>query len=141
MVQGAITISFCAFSAQIRSQRKANPQVVQCTNGLQSNQRSPSISDKLTDQQREVFIIVCDGISDWRDLGRCLNIADVELDRIGADRDISHNIKLITHRILKHAKEQYTDEFPAKLRTALIDARRRDILRKLSFLDGFIPNE
>lgn len=82
-------------------------------------------------RQHEIFNVLCDNIENWRDLGRCLEFKDVELNRIGTDQDLRNDIKLITFRILEQAEKKFGNQFQQKLRLALNDARRKDILRML----------
>lgn len=86
-------------------------------------------------EHHKIFQIVCDYIEDWRDFGRCLDITDSDLNRIGFDQSLHNNIKLMTNRILEQAQQQFGDGFIEKLCTALEDARRKDILRKLKHLN------
>lgn len=85
-------------------------------------------------QRHEMFQIVCDQVTDWRDFGRCCDFTDVELSRIGEDENIRNKIPLIMYRILEQAEERFGNKFQEKLCTALIDAKRKDILRKLHLI-------
>lgn len=86
------------------------------------------------DQRHEIFKIVCDNIEDWRDFARCLDISEGDLKAIGFDQSLNNNIKLMTNRVLEQAEQQFGNRFKEKLCNALIDARRKDILRKLKNL-------
>lgn len=138
----------CVFTAQIRNQqidKRSSPSISTSTNtthqSTQHNQRSSpaskdfpksNTSEKSPDHQyHEIFKIVCDYIEDWRDFGRCLNITERDLKEIGFDQSLQNNIKLMTNRLLEQALQQFGNGFIEALCAALIEARRRDILRKL----------
>lgn len=139
----------CVFTAQIRNQQidkrfesSSSSTSNTINQSINNNQRSLPASNDLTKsnekrpghQYHEIFKIVCDYIEDWRDFGRCLDITEGDLKRIGFDQSLHNNIKLMTNRILEQAYEQFGNEFIEKLCAALIEARRKDILRKLKDL-------
>lgn len=86
-------------------------------------------------QRHEIFKIVCDNIEDWRDFGRCLDITEGDLKGMGFDQSLHNNIKLMTNRILEQAEKRFGNRFKDMLCNALIEARRKDILRKLNDLN------
>lgn len=59
---------------------------------------------------------------------------DVELNHIGQDQQLCNDIKLITNRILERMEEKHQDQFYRKLYDALVEARRKDIVRDLKKL-------
>lgn len=87
-------------------------------------------SNELIRIRHDIFNILCDNIDNWRDLGRCLEFSDVELNRIGSDHELRNDIKLITYRILEQAEKRFGNHFHQKLCLAL-KGRREDILRIL----------
>lgn len=108
--------------------------LAQSSSAVQQIRNSPSNSNQSENEAKrrhEIFKIVCNNIDNWRDLGRCLDMRDVELNHIGQDQEIRNDMKLITNRILEQMELKYGDEFYVKLCEALIEARRKDILRDL----------
>lgn len=85
-------------------------------------------------ERHEIFQIVCDNIEDWRDFGRCLDVTEGDLKGISFDQSLHNNIKLMTNRVLEQAEKHFGNRFKEKLYNALIEARRKDILRKLNDL-------
>lgn len=59
---------------------------------------------------------------------------DVELNHIGQDQQLCNDIKLITNRILERMEDKHKDQFSRKLYDALVEARRKDIIRDLKKL-------
>ncbi|XP_055323671.1 uncharacterized protein LOC129578715 [Sitodiplosis mosellana] len=96
-----------------------------------TNLRNSSQNTGDSKRRHETFRIVCDNIDNWRDFGRCFDIKDVELNHIGQDQELRNDIKLITNRILERMEEKHNDQFYAKLCDALVEARRKDIIRDL----------
>lgn len=87
-------------------------------------------------KRHELFNFICNNIDNWRDLGRCLDMNDVELNRI--DRELRNDVKLITNRILEQTENRFGEQFPKMLSEALDEARRKDIhreLKKLKLID------
>lgn len=116
------------------STSNATRQSTAASNGLTILNKK-SDESPLPGQYHRICQIVCDYIEDWRDLGRCLDITDGDLNRIGLDQCLQHNIKLMTNRVLEQAQEKFRDGFVESLCTALKEARRKDILRKLKELN------
>lgn len=54
---------------------------------------------------------------------------DAELNHIG--QELRDDVKLMTNRILEQMEERHGDQFYEKLCEALVDTRRKDILRNL----------
>lgn len=85
-------------------------------------------------KRHDVFRIVCENIDNWRDFGRCFDMKDVELNRLGQDQDLRNDIKLITNRILEQMETKHSNLFYQKLYDVLVEARRKDIIRELKKL-------
>lgn len=133
------------FTAQIRNQKINNRSVPSSSNNTQ-NQRSLPASNSLTSshersenatahQYHQIFQILCDYIEDWRDFGRCLDITEGDLKRIAFDQSLHNNTKLMTNCVLEQAQWKFGNRFIEKLCEALVETRRKDILRKLKELN------
>lgn len=92
-------------------------------NGIRHDEEGPG--------RHKLFRFLCDNIDNWRDFGRCFEMKDVDLSRIGQDPELHNDQKLIIHRILERSVETFNDQFESKLCEALAEARRKDLLREL----------
>lgn len=73
--------------------------------------------------------IIAADIEDWRSFARELNISEsqiIELEELRLD------INTVAHRVLEKAKQMYEAELNDRIKNALIEIKRRDIIRKLN---------
>lgn len=76
-----------------------------------------------------IFKIIAADIEDWRSFARELNISEsqiIELEELRLD------INTVAHRVLEKAKQMYEAELNDRIKNALIEIKRRDIIRKLN---------
>lgn len=75
-----------------------------------------------------MFKIIANEIEDWRDFARELDITESQIVEF---EEMRLNISTIVHRILENAKQNYGLDINCKIKSALIEVKRKDIVRKL----------
>lgn len=85
-------------------------------------------------RRQEIFNFVCNNVTNWQDLGRCVGMSDADLEIIAQDFVLRRNVKSITYRILERTENEWGNQFYEKLQSALSDAKRKDIARTVAKL-------